>query len=135
MDRRAFLAVGATALLAGCDANGDDTPTPTESNPDETDAPGGDTPDDGGGTITPGGDFDAAVTFQSCTEFTVEAEEYTTVFAVIAGGENSEWNEGYSGSESFEASGPVNTVVVYSGEGSYEAPNPEASECREQAEG
>lgn len=134
MDRRAFLAVGATALIAGCDGNDDGTPT-EEPPVDETGTPDGDgTPaDENGGTVTPGGDFDATVTFESCSEFTVEAEEYSTVFAVVAGGENGEWDEGYSGSENFEASGPVNTVVVYAANGSYEAPNPDASECREEA--
>lgn len=140
MDRRKFIAVGATALVAGCDSNDSngeddgtdgDTPTP-EGQPEETTEPsdGESTPEDSG-TVTPGGDFEASVTFQSCTEFTVEAESFTTVFAVVAGGENGEWDEGYSGSESFEASGPINTVVVYSDAGSYEAPNPNAGECRE----
>jgi hypothetical protein len=145
MDRRKFIAVGVTALIAGCDSqNTDDTDAPTDGETpggaDGTDGGGDDTP--GGdtstptedGTITPGGDFDATITFQSCTEFTVEAEEYTHVFVAVAGGTVDSFEEGYSGEESFEASGPINSVTVHGEGGSYEAPNPDAGECREQAE-
>lgn len=135
MDRRKFIAVGATALIAGCDGGDGDTETPTESQSDDTatdTATPGDEETEDPGTITPSGEFEATVTFESCTEFTVEAEEFSSVWAALAGGEVDQWEEGYSGSESFEASGPINSVTVYGESGNYEAPNPDAAQCREE---
>lgn len=82
-------------------------------------------------TPTPGssGEFDPTVTWNSCTSFTVDAENYSAVFVSLADGSIESFEEGYSGENTFAASGPINSIEIYSDSGQYSAPNPDASTC------
>lgn len=144
MDRRKFIAVGATALIAGCDGDGDDgTETPTGENPDDgTDTPEGNdgTPGSDGtpeptATRTPraGGDWEPdSLTWDSCTEFTVEAEQFNTVFASLDDGSVFEEEGDFSGSESFETDAVIAEVSIYNEQGRYDEENPDYEECVEE---
>lgn len=139
MRRRRFMVLGGTVLLAGCggdggngDGNGDGAdPSPT---PDETDADGDDS-GNGDGTETPtpdgvenqtgedrnvggSGNFQPTVTFNSCTKVTVEADEaYQAVAVGLVDGTNDMHNDGYEGSNTFEADQTIDEVLVWSESG------------------
>lgn len=144
MDRRTFIAVGATALIAGCGGDdGTDTPTGTGSDgtsngdgtPGDDGTPGsGDTPQTTP-TRTPraGGDWEPdSLTWDSCTEFTVEADQFSTVFAALADGNVFEEEGDFSGSESFETDEVISEVSIYNDEGRYDEENPDYDECVEE---
>lgn len=122
MRRRQFLAaVVASGLLAGC---GDDettptaTPTPTASpTPTQTETA---TPTETVPTID--------VAFRSCTTVEVVGETYSAV-ALLVNGSTAMHEEGYSGSNTFEASGVVSSAVVWSASGRVSVQNPDLESC------
>lgn len=124
MKRRGFLCAG-VALLAGCGELGT-TSTETSTVTETAASTPTDTPT---ATATSTPSFAGEVSFPSCSTVRVEADSYSSVFAVLADGSTTEFEGEHSGANTFEAALPIEEVLVYTDDARFSIANPDYDSC------
>lgn len=129
MDRRRFLAVAGTSLVAGCPSSEpetDPTPPPTATpggTPTETPTPTA--------TRAPTPPPASAVTFLDCYTVRVDAERYDQVTLILLDGSTQVFDAGYDSPREFSAEGEaaIEEAVVFVDGGGTNVLNPDTESC------